>query len=590
MENNNLLIHYKTRNPIDTVNKVKNFFINNGFITKEILNNKTESGTYYCRIELYKNSQYIIGTNGKGMTEEYSLASGYGELYERFCNKIIFLLSDISYYKLEDLQLLTNNDLRPFEQICELYPLLLDWAYPYFRNDLNTFKEYYLKLTHNKPQADTFISFDNSQNTPVILDSKLLLKMTGSKGMVAGNSLEEALNQGISELYESWAHENLYLTPPDKYYALSDNVLKKLPIWENICKIRELGYSLYVIDLGYNYNCPVIATYLINPKAYSIYLNIGCFPVLDIAVERTITELYQGIDSFTKNFLYYDQVPYRSVTPAIALSNNGNNLDFLCYDEQIFNNIVTVDKPSESFLFNSTRIQYTNIEINNYFKELNKQHNFHFYFKNNSLSEDMTALYIICLDMKPWRSIGQKFRNVNNIFRKQHLNEVFLHFDIANSLLYATSLDDIFNKFTMLFKEIQTNINRDGGYIGSLDGGDPLNFYAAQGGNTAFAILDLLFGENGLYNNELLKTDDIIYSQKIKKYIFILNYKQAGYSDDEIKQFYTIFNSADILLDEDLNNIYDPTYLFNTIFLQPFRNYYNSKDYEGVLKIAFGSL
>ena len=77
---------YKDRLPSETVAIVKEFFESRNYQVKEMLNFKTEALTWTCRIEIYKNNIYILGANGKGMTEEFSLASGYAELYERFAN------------------------------------------------------------------------------------------------------------------------------------------------------------------------------------------------------------------------------------------------------------------------------------------------------------------------------------------------------------------------------------------------------------------------------------------------------------------------------------------------------------------------
>lgn len=52
---------------------------------------ETEAGTWYCHVELYSGDILILSSNGKGMTEEFSFASGYAELYERFCNRIGWL-------------------------------------------------------------------------------------------------------------------------------------------------------------------------------------------------------------------------------------------------------------------------------------------------------------------------------------------------------------------------------------------------------------------------------------------------------------------------------------------------------------------
>ncbi|MGN1342701.1 MAG: hypothetical protein ACI4VL_05775 [Bacilli bacterium] len=49
---------------------------------------ETKVGTWCARILLYYDDILILGTNGKGTTKDYCLASAFGELYERFCNRM----------------------------------------------------------------------------------------------------------------------------------------------------------------------------------------------------------------------------------------------------------------------------------------------------------------------------------------------------------------------------------------------------------------------------------------------------------------------------------------------------------------------
>ena len=79
---------YKDVSPEQTVENVKNFFKKKGFvIEEEFLKNPTQYA-WWCRVNLKFNNVDILGTNGKGTTKEFALASGYGELYERYCNFI----------------------------------------------------------------------------------------------------------------------------------------------------------------------------------------------------------------------------------------------------------------------------------------------------------------------------------------------------------------------------------------------------------------------------------------------------------------------------------------------------------------------
>ena len=86
---------YKERKPQETIEIIKNFFEEKGYSIEITSNYKSESSTWSCHIILTLNGNEILGSNGKGTTEDYSMASGFAELYERFCNSIFYLNSPI---------------------------------------------------------------------------------------------------------------------------------------------------------------------------------------------------------------------------------------------------------------------------------------------------------------------------------------------------------------------------------------------------------------------------------------------------------------------------------------------------------------
>jgi Uncharacterized conserved protein len=80
---------YKARAPEQTVSIIREILKNNGISIDEQLTNEKSVGVYSCRLTVTNEglSELNIGTNGKGMTEEYSLASGYAEFMERLQNE-----------------------------------------------------------------------------------------------------------------------------------------------------------------------------------------------------------------------------------------------------------------------------------------------------------------------------------------------------------------------------------------------------------------------------------------------------------------------------------------------------------------------
>ena len=78
---------YKERKPLETVKIIQDFFNSKNLTTEYFTEERTESLSWFAKIKLYYKDIVILSTNGKGMTEELCLASGFGELYERYCNR-----------------------------------------------------------------------------------------------------------------------------------------------------------------------------------------------------------------------------------------------------------------------------------------------------------------------------------------------------------------------------------------------------------------------------------------------------------------------------------------------------------------------
>jgi hypothetical protein len=91
----NLTLKYKERAPLETIHIIKEFFNNKGYTTRIFNNIETESGSWHCAVELYKNNKLILTTFGKGVNDIYSQASGYAELFETFCNQWAFIKNPI---------------------------------------------------------------------------------------------------------------------------------------------------------------------------------------------------------------------------------------------------------------------------------------------------------------------------------------------------------------------------------------------------------------------------------------------------------------------------------------------------------------
>ena len=76
---------YKEISPEETVKKLKNRLKELGIEVEEKWSEESSVGTYSLRVCIKGTD---IGQNGKGMTKEFAMASGYAEFFERFQNGI----------------------------------------------------------------------------------------------------------------------------------------------------------------------------------------------------------------------------------------------------------------------------------------------------------------------------------------------------------------------------------------------------------------------------------------------------------------------------------------------------------------------
>ncbi len=118
----------------------------------------------------------------------------------------------------------------------------------------------------------------------------------GTNGMAAGNTLEEALVQGLCEIIERYVTKeiiNQSIIPP----TIPDGYL--LEKHTNIYKIKEQierkgDYKVIFKDCSLNKGFPVVGLIFIDQGKQEYFVRFGSHPVLNIALERTLTELFQG--------------------------------------------------------------------------------------------------------------------------------------------------------------------------------------------------------------------------------------------------------------------------------------------------------
>ena len=326
---------YKEYLPLNTVNKIRNILSELGVLMVETWTNSVE-GIYSVRIDIQGTN---VGQNGKGTTEAYALASAYAEFMERLQNSYTYNEVDLcpeavqggGFYFGPDEKYLTVEDVLQGDD--ELFKVLIPLEFENNESEVveNTWKNNILKWLPEAKSARRHElackwSVGNPEGCPSDFIALPFYNVTlgklcfvpyqmqrmpyASNGTCAGNSPEEAIVQGLSEIMERYVIKLIFtkrITPP----TVPPKHLHKYP--DQYSLIEEIEHSgpfrVIVKDCSLGEGLPVIGVVFINEDNHSYIVRFGSHPSFSIALERCLTEFLQGRD--IKNLsgmtrFYYD--------------------------------------------------------------------------------------------------------------------------------------------------------------------------------------------------------------------------------------------------------------------------------------------
>ncbi|MGM0569834.1 OsmC domain/YcaO domain-containing protein [Marinobacter sp.] len=237
-------------------------------------------------------------TNGKGSTKESALCSALGEFIERLsCN---FFYND--QYFGEDI---ANREFvhYPNEKWFkpgpddELPSGILDDHCLAIYNPEGELQGSNL-IDTNSGRVDRGICslpFERRSDGEVVyFPSNLIENLFLSNGMSAGNTLQEAQVQCLSEIFERAVKKQII----EEEIALPDvplSVLEQYPhILEGVQALEKQGFPILVKDASLGGQYPVMCVTLMNPKTGGVFASFGAHPSFQVALERSLTELMQG--------------------------------------------------------------------------------------------------------------------------------------------------------------------------------------------------------------------------------------------------------------------------------------------------------
>jgi ribosomal protein S12 methylthiotransferase accessory factor len=237
-------------------------------------------------------------TNGKGATKESALASALGEYIERLSNNHfyagVFWGEDIAnetfvHYPNERWFKPGKGDSLPKE-------ILDNYCLEIFNPDGELRGSHLVDTNSGNVQRGicSLPYVRQSDGKTIYFPSNLIENLYVSNGMSAGNTLAEAQVQCLSEIFERAVKREILegeLALPD----VPQEVLAKYPnILAGIRELENQGFPILVKDASLGGVYPVMCVTLMNPRTGSVFASFGAHPSLEVALERSLTELLQG--------------------------------------------------------------------------------------------------------------------------------------------------------------------------------------------------------------------------------------------------------------------------------------------------------
>lgn len=574
---------YKNRNPSDTVAIIKDFFEKQNIQIEEDPFTQSISGTWSIFIKALFCEKPIYMGNGKGINQEYALASAYAELYERFCNKL-FLYCNVPFSIIQSNDSKENNQyyFHPKEKTFSFDEGMLQSSTINSALINTKTKDIFSLTMHNQWIGVPFYNLSNFQDCKYI-DPRVLVILEGSSGMAAGNTKQEAIIQGLSERFEHqvrWNFVDLIKNKTIKQLNL-DTCIKNSDLQETINKIKTEA-DFYIFDASHYYNTPVLFGVIIDKLKDTITINFSSFPVFEIAVERICTELYQGVKSYSgkKNNVLYPAREKEDKIKDYFWNETGGTLFYMSsLPEEFFlkkHEILT----TPSFLFLTENKEYSEQELYQYYLDIIINNKLNIYVFDCSLDERMSA---IKLYMENELSRPKMYSEEPPKRVLQGLMNFYFFFNdfIFNNTLNVPAkreLVKIYNDFT------PTELNYFDRHRGRL----AFQIFSPWIGSDFFIMLKELDYDNPkkwFLNTRFVNENvDTLFGKDYRDYAIKLLYLTSPKYD--LKETKKILSYFDIeLTEEDCQFYMDSQYLQDKIIFDNIYKLYGSEEFKNYIKL-----
>lgn len=547
-------LKFKDSKPTETVEKIKNILNSVDIQVEESWNTSGVANCCSLNVHVEKG---IPRTNGKGVTPELAQASGYAEFIERIQSGI-YLNSYQSIHRDKDFNFHSYAPDCKYLTVDELIENG-DWMDPIIETytDQPLSREKLAKYCRNLALSEdgkilTVPFYSLFEDKYVYLPAKYVEYMHSANGNCAGNTKEEAWVHALSEMMERYACQKMLLSGAAAP-RIPEDTLKQFPTVAKILdQVRAEGnFDVTVFDYSIGNGFPIISTRIIDKNTQKYHVNVAADPVLEIAIQRTLTETFQGRGLDRLNARHSGQI-LNKITDFPLGCNLKNQLQSSdgVYTADYFANEVTCQKDVAELHDNS---QKSNKELLRYMLDLYRKLGKPVYVRNYSFLGFQSYKFVVP---------GFSETNVMDLYKKisWHTLGDSVHNTFRNPV--AASDDDL--SFMLQISESTRNFY--GRYnVYSVNAGIPI----AGHKNRLLSSLVRAYScyRLGRYSDarkytaflisNCLEENEIAYFKCVNKYLLL---KESGISEEKIRSIlYKFFRSetADQLY-EQLDNQKSP--------------------------------
>ncbi len=301
---------YKEVTPEETVKKLKGLLKKLGIEVVEKWSNESSVGTYSLRVCIKGTD---IGQNGKGMTKEFAMASGYAEFFERMQNGMFRFrmekpTTEIPFVNAPDEKHLTVKEALNIDETGKIKNSFFENIVKQNgkENSIAEEQAQFIKKILNeksnlvKREEYNYLPYYSVKNKDLeYVPDRLFSYLFDTNGMCAGNSKEEALIEGLSEILERYVGVKIFkekVTLPE----IPDTYIEKFPkVKKMVDKLKQsTEYYFRLVDCSFGGKYPVAGLYIIEKNTGKFGFKMGAHPDYGIAMERCFTEAAQGRDIY----------------------------------------------------------------------------------------------------------------------------------------------------------------------------------------------------------------------------------------------------------------------------------------------------